>query len=622
MPTPGNSPFDSRLLRLAAFALLLALTATALGLVRPTSLPLHHDTSRDLHGALTALATEQGPLVGPPTSAAGIMQGGFWTVHLAMVLGLGGDMALVATLTFALVVLSVLALAMAGTTLWEWEIGFAAALVAACVLVAARTTWVVQWNPSLLPLPAALTLLFLLEGIRYQRVLPLALGAATLGLTLQLHPASWLLLPLATWTTWRHIGRCRTGPGRDRVLCWLLLSTLALLPFALFGAEALYQTLREAGQAGASMDGEGHHPTAWWCGAALAAAAFHGFATFFRPAYARALHNTVAIWAALPAAFFLLFFLWRGVQPAPRHLLPYLPAAALVMGALPANLRRIHPLFVSWNWLRGIAPVAALGGLLALVTASHPAGVTYTYEEAQWIAEELRTDGICEPDIVAASLHGAHAWALHGAVDAYLVGTSADRPCYQKEPAPRIVLRLPGANPSPLPERWRVRPNEKGSLVLLPLPGFLDWSEFQWQDATDDEFRPVSLERDSTRSSPGYPAWKGLRRTGKPGCASIQIAVDLPVDQSAVVIPLLQAPLGGNSAEIVAAEGLEVVEETTRFVRVRRDVDDTPGTLWLRWCHDHPLPQEVIRGVPPVVVAEDDEGDLLMALLEKLEVVQ
>jgi hypothetical protein len=622
MPTPDESLLDSRLFRLISLAILLAVVATTLGLVRPTSLPLHHDTSRDLHGALTALNTDEGPLVGPPTSASGIAQGGFWTVHLATVLGLGGTMDSVALITFGLAVLALIALALAGSTLWEWEVGLAAALVAACVLVTARATWVVQWNPSLLPLPAALTLLFVLESVRHQRLLPLALAAATLGLTLQLHPASWILLPLVAWTAWNHVGRCRTGPLRARLLRWGLLATLALLPFALFGAEALYQTLLQAGQAGASVPGEGHHPTAWWCGVALGAAALHAFATIFRPAYARALHYSVALWAALPAALFLLFFAWRGIQPAPRHLLPYLPAAALVIGAIPTNIKGLHPLLNSWNWLRAVAPLTALGVLIALVATAHPVGVTYTYAEAKWIAEELKEEGICQPETVAASLHGAHAWALHGAVVAYLIGASDLRPCFQRLPAPRMVLRLPNDQRTALPEGWKVKKSGGSKLALIELPGILDWSDFRWRDVDDQDFHTASLLQDVARTAPGYPAWRGLQRTGRPGCVTLQVNTSVPPESTATIVPLLQAPLGGNRAEVVAAKGLDIVEQGRQFIRVRRQASGAPGSVELSWCTDHPLPQEVIRGLPPVAVALDRDGVLLLDALRKLEVVQ
>ncbi len=623
MPTPGDSFFDSRIFRLVSLAVLLIVVTTALGLVRPSSLPLHHDTSRDLHGALTALQTDEGPLVGPPTSASGIVQGGFWTVHLATILGLNGTMDTVALVTFAMAVLALLALALAGSTLWEWEIGIAAALVAACVLVSARMAWTVQWNPSLLPLPAALTLLFVLEGVRYQRLLPLAPAAATLGLTLQLHPASWLLLPLFAWSCWNHVNQWQSGPRKTRILSWTLLALLALLPFALFGAGALYQTVMHSGQGGAAVPSEGHHPTAWWCGVTLAAAILHGFVTILRPAYARVLHYTVALWAALPAALFLLFFAWRGVQPAPRHLLPYLPAAALAIGAIPSNLRFLHPLFKKWSWMRATAPMAGLGILVASVWTAFPPGVTYTYREAEWVAEELKEEGICEPEVVAASLHGPHAWALHGAVDAYLVGASAVRPCYQKDPAPRMVLRLPGDTAQTWPEGWKSYGGSgEESLLLLKLPGILDWSKFQWRDVDHQEFHSASLLRDNARTAPGYPAWRGLQRSEQSGCATVRVDVDVPVEGTATIAPLPQAPLGGNRAEVVAAEGLEVVEQSSQFLRVKRHSSQSPGTVELRWCADHPLPQEVIRGLPPVAVAMDGEGDLLLRVLPKWEVAR
>lgn len=622
MPMPGNSFFDSRFCRLATVGVVLVVAAASLATVRPAGLPLHHDTTRDLHGALTALTTEKGPLVGPPTSAEGIVQGGFWTIHLATVLGLGGDMDFVAAVTFALAVLSLLALIAAGLAMWEGEVGIAAALVAACVLVSARATWTVQWNPSLLPLPAALTLLFAMEGLRHQRMLPLVLAAAALGLTAQLHPASWLLLPMATWSVWRYFKRCRAGPGRDRFLCWLLLAVMALLPFGLYGAEALYQSVMQLGQAGGAIASGGHHPTVWWCGAMLAAAGFHAFATIFRPAYARPVHNTVALWAGLPAAFFLLFYFWSGVQPSPRHLLPYLPAAALVVGALPTNLRRILPALSNWKWLRGVAPATALGVLVALTWTAHPPGVTYTYAEAQWVAEKLHDEGLCDPDVVAASLHGTHAWALHGAVEAYLVGAPGTRPCYRKEPTPRLVLRLPEEEPGHWPEDWQIGRTEDGStLAILPLPGYLDWSEFQWRGSGDDAFHAARLRRDDALSSPGYPAWTGFKRAGQPGCIDLRVAMDVPAGKTAVVALPPQAPLGGTTAEVVAASKLDVLERGTDFVRVRRHADNIPGTLELRWCIDHPLPQEVIRGLPPVAVAVDDEGDFLLAALRAMEVV-
>ena len=623
MPMSGNSLFDSRRFRLAAIGILLALATSCLALVRPTHLPLHHDTSRDLHGALTALDTDQGPLVGPPTSAGGVFQGGFWTVHLATILGLGGGLDTVATVSLVMAVLSLLALALAGIALWESEIGLAAALVAGSVLVAARTVWIVQWNPSILLLPAALTLLFLLEGIRYQRVLPLALGAASLGLTLQLHPAAWLLLPMATWTVWRHFRRCHLGPAVDRLLCWLLLAFLALAPFAIFGAEALYQTLLAAGQASDSLVGESHHATAWWCAAALVAAGFHAFATIFRPAYARSLHYALALWAALPAALFLIFYFQSGLQPAPRYLLPYLPATALVVGALPSNLRRVHPRLKRWNWLRSVAPVAASGLLIALTATALPAGITYTYAEARWVAEELTEEGICEPGVVAASLHGAHAWALHGAVEAYQIGSSAMLPCYRKEPTPRLVLRLADPATGAWPKSWRILPTGDGmNLAMLPLPQILDWSKFQWRDVGEESFHPAALTRDQARSGPGYPAWQGLERSGKPGCVTLRVTATVPAQTSAVVAVLLQAPLGGNTAEIVATTGLDVVERGTQFVRLRGPALPLPGEVELRWCTDHPMPQEVMRGLPPVVTGVGPEGEALLTALRTMEVIQ
>lgn len=591
---------------LAIGVLLMAFVVWALVHVRPSALPLHHDTNRDLHAALTALHTGEAPLLGPPTSMAGISQGALWTVHLAALLGLGGDMDTIAVISTLLLILALVVIALTGGILAERAAGIGGALLATVALVLAPQVWRVQWNPSLVPLPAALTLLFTLEAVRFGKILPAVLAAVALALAAQLHPTAWLLIPMVGFSLWHH-RRGRMG----NPWVFAVLSLVVLLPFGLYGAQALWLNLAALAHGGPQLPGESQNlAIAGLCGATLCAALLQGFAATFRPAYTRPAHGALAWLAGTPALLVLLTMWFSGTGPAPRHLLPFLPGASLVLAAVPANLLRLRPLQESRTWLKWLSPGAALLGLAVATLSTYPPGITYSYAEARWIANQLTDDGLCDPAVVAASLHAPHLWVLLGAVQAYQVGAE---PCYRKETTPRLVARLPEPT-GRLPAAWKVRAGPAGPLALIPQPDILDWAEFSWQGPSDSTFQPGGYRLDAEQSAPGYPTWQNFFRSGEPGCLTVQVHAHVPRNTTATVVLLPQAPRGGTTETVTAVTHLTVEGRGQGWVEISQS-DASGGILELRWCIDHPVPQEVLRGPPPVAVGLGPEGHRLRTIL-------
>ncbi len=605
----------------AHYLLLATLLFAFLGSFRPAATPLHHDTSRDLCAAFDSLASGNGPLVGAPASLRGLHQGGLWLVHLALVHQLGGDVDAAAALTFGLLLLALLALAALGEQLVGRASGMAASLLAALFLGLAPESWTVQWNPSLLLLPAVLTLALVLAALRWHSPWIGWLAAAALGWVTQLHPAAWMLVPLVVLPLVALPPRTRRPTG-----FWVAFALLAALPFVLFSGESLLLAIR-------GMEGTGFRlaggavalPTLPLCGLALAAAGLHAARGGARSPTDRGLAVVLSLWAGLPALFFLGAGLVTGNAPSPRHLLPYLPAATLVLASAPGNLLRL------WRSVPGILearttgarlvrwslPLILLGPALLLAASRPPSPARVgTYAEVEALLPELRTRGICTLEDAAARVHSPRSWLLLSALDAaFRLPAEGGCASLGVDAAPLLVLHLPLAVLADLPESWSVVSDDGSEgLLVAPQSAAVDWRSFPVR--TIPTGRDAAHRLDGPRTQPGYPATVGGGFAVADGCQELTLTVSPPADRALFLAALPQLDAPDFAASLVEVEGLAVLARGESWASLAPGSATPPGRVTFRWCATNArIPTILVEGVPPVVAAEGVDGLEIQARL-------
>ncbi|MBM4356234.1 MAG: hypothetical protein FJ109_21000, partial [Deltaproteobacteria bacterium] len=250
-------------------AVVLAASLWALTDGAPAEIPVAQDTVRDLLLARQCNSDGGCPGLGASTSVPELHQGTLWIRYLAAMERLGLGLQGVRGVSLACAALALALLAFVATLAAGSGAGFGTAGLALLFLALSPELPEVQWNPSLLPLPATLLLaasVLVVEGAGRSAVAGCLLAGLSFGVMAQLHPASLFVLPGLVAVL--GVKRPKHWP-----VVYLGTGLLVALPF-LFSVEALRTLPAALALLGAgrpvrvpeSYPGTG----AWWVAAVLA----------------------------------------------------------------------------------------------------------------------------------------------------------------------------------------------------------------------------------------------------------------------------------------------------------------------------------------------------------------
>lgn len=271
------------------------------------------DTARDMLQA-AACANGNSELCSgtPATWAGGFAHGSLWIRFLAICYRLDISATAIHAVTLAFIAIG------AGVTahIAHQHVGRGAALIAGATFLP-LSLWVTQtyifWNPTLLPLPAALFVWALLEHARRGRTRTAALAAVFLALAIDLHLVCLVLAPLLLATT--------VASARRPLLA--LSASFAALGLALW--------LDSAGTWSHNLAVLHEKKLHWLLDVGPLVSTVIGLAArpywlrLDSPLRAKLLLAVMASWTVVP---------WLAGQPAGRYFAPSLPALAIGAGWL------------------------------------------------------------------------------------------------------------------------------------------------------------------------------------------------------------------------------------------------------------------------------------------------
>lgn len=168
--------------------------ATALFLCQPPETQIHSDTIRDWSTARLFVDGSQPLAVGPTASFPGMRQGGAWYLHVRMMQALGVPLLLLPVFSVLLAALASTIVFIGASHIGGRGAGLIAALIMAVPLVLDPSRVYLQWNPTLVPLPAAILVLAVVGAVRDGAAIHYVVAACALSFLGSLHGANYVLL--------------------------------------------------------------------------------------------------------------------------------------------------------------------------------------------------------------------------------------------------------------------------------------------------------------------------------------------------------------------------------------------------------------------------------------------
>ena len=554
---------------LTRYLVVFAVTLALLWAAAPAEFEVAPDTSRDIGLARNCRTADICLLKGPSTSIPELYHGGLWIAHLSVLDGLGLRLGGIRFVSLLAIALSVVMIAALTERMFNPSAGLAAAGLCLYFLSGWQGALNTQWNPTLVPLPAAALFFSTVLAVDTRRPLYYIAAAFCLVLLLQLHPVTMVLLPCAAG-----IG-VAFPPRRHRAATVVAALAVFAASLASLSWDAVVYALSTFG-AGA----EGHGPppgppppaaAPFWpylvwsagCGVLFLLFTRHGRKIRGRAAFAATLALSVG-----PLLLLVILAAATGRHSTSYYLLFLLPAVTLLPAALiDATWQEVLALRVPWLRARGAAPGLLLLAFVVLSASFSLPGPRrappfYSFGEAEAVAAELPDFGIGTFGQAAARIRSPNVFHLLSALQVYLpdpeeeVGSGASV----------LVVRSATPPPKEMPPGWKALAYADARwLYLAPWPEALDWTKFEVSyrsgETGAEGFRPAVSRLDRTRSEFGYPQHTGLAQPRNWTTFYIRVPIVVPSDGALVLEPYVPNPEQGAAVEVVRVSGLRILEE-------------------------------------------------------------
>jgi len=474
----------------------------------PSSLGIHDNTVTDLIQARHCLEEGICTTAGQRTTFGGLPQGGVWPAWLLLCLRAGLDIDGVAAANAVLTALAAAIVAWLAARRRGAVAGILAAIIYIASIQVSRTVLDIQWNPSLLPLPAALFLaamFFHFESRDWRWTAAAGLLGALLcqthligGVLCLVAFACVLLVPpkrplLAAGSAGLAIVSSILFLSRDAVMqAWSLLSAGSLGE----GATTVFR--QQSGPIALLVTTVAISLLGSWLGRHEQ-----------RETGERALYLLVGSAAAL-----LLGFSVSGdVALVPHYMVAFLPGFALVVAWTmvrpveePDGGPACVPLF--HGILRGAAASLSLAITIVcgLMNPVLP-GTEHSFADARSLANELPRWGIHNLHEAACRLRAPQRFHLLSGLSLELPQGDLGQPCDRGE-RELFVLHSALTRPESLPAGWEVLPSGDRWLWLIPRNAHVDW--FTAMRIESDGVTTIGPALDPDCSTPGMPVVHGM----------------------------------------------------------------------------------------------------------------
>jgi hypothetical protein len=462
----------------------------------------------------------------------------------------------------------------------------------------------VQWNPSLILLPATLLLLSAGLSMATGKLWLHASAWAMLSVTVQLHPVALLAAPFLAASLWLAPGNHGRKLAALAVGCGLFLGSLLLTSWG-----AVIEALQSGiGPREASGGSEFTWLGTQWAEVVVLAGWALGFSVLtwrlgrpgggaptarvspgapLAPPTRRAAHGPRVLPILLgagPVLLYCLLHVWSGHWLAPRYVLPFLPGLALLGGGVVAALvergvqsresRRSKP---------GSArlPTKVAVGIfcgLALFTADRYGSADpdfeprFTFNDVKTVAATLPKLGIDNYGQAVSRLRGPGLFYLLSALQVHWDPLEAGQVQPDAtDPGSAVLVVKTRRLPSAPPADWEAIRSGTGWLVFVPYAPSLLWDGAEVRcektgetgdGVTTEPFSVVRTSLDLVINEPGFPHYVGMPTWW--GCERLRFRLParLTTDEPLILIPVNPSFWAPATATVTAVEGLAYSGET------------------------------------------------------------
>ncbi|MBW2261483.1 MAG: hypothetical protein JRG91_05865 [Deltaproteobacteria bacterium] len=564
------------------------------------------------------------PLFGSPTNLSGFWQGGAWIYLRTFLdwLGLGpqGVHVLVQALDAAAITL----IALCGSMLRGRSTGWAAALVAAGILLSSDIMIGGLHNSRFIFFPASLCTTLLVASSRTRSVLPLVLAAVTAAVVSNVHAACLpLVLSVALVASLRSrrrvLAAAAWGAGTLSVMFLLSPGMWSHQLASLFrpGGVLLQPSL-------GSMSGPGVFEIAAVLAAAVLVVAWtRGPVSGSRLPLLKTLLAVLLPGLVIYASAEMLVQVTR----AERYSVYLVPAFSLALVAACAwLLERIAPLagrIRTTGWMRQAISFLALAAALAWIVfhAQPKSGHDLRFRDMWEIKQYLHALGWSLED----QYRHVKSPRQHALVSSLMVYSPFESSGPDVGDEGRNVYVFKAAEsrmPAALPDHWTASPRAEGMVMVTVLsPTWMDWSSFQvcreQEGGTHCRDSGLHLARRGYMDVMG--PMPGLRGEGRARGASVQVRFSVRIPPGArehvILFPEILYACRGRVASVPAGS---TIADGGRQAHLVTGSDPVDGTLVLEWRPGSTdCPEYTFQGMVPFFIeAEPETAALMQSLLE------